>query len=367
MRRILAGLACVGLIASAQAQFAFTGAMLMPNPLGIIISLGQWIIWEGEKTYYIEVAGEGATLEESRLNGFRIAVEQAVGSVIASETEVNNSHLTRDEIISYASGYVTRYEIVNQEPSNNGYQTKMKVWIKKSAIANRLLNESKVSGDLEGAKAAAQLSTLQYERSQGDRLVGIVLNDFYRRGMNIELQPAQLKFDNNRNGTLVIPFKLSWNRDYLNSLWEALKATAQDPRAGSCWGNCNQNAAVIAIATGGFMGGNGGKLGFSDVARANALINTMILSNPAIELTVLTNQNQVMHRECFYWPVLDHQENGWTDGKYFVNIRNYGSPDININGNFSRELAIQLRTTPEQMNLASQTQLKLVPKSQCSN
>ena len=128
MRKLFAVLTCVCVFGIAQAQVP---TLIMPNPLGIIITVGQWLYKGSEKTYYIEVAGQGRNPEEARLNGFRLAVEQAVGSVIASETEVNNSRVTRDEIISYASGYVDRYEIVKSEPQGAGYQVNMKVWIKK--------------------------------------------------------------------------------------------------------------------------------------------------------------------------------------------------------------------------------------------
>ena len=116
MHRILAVLACVGLITSAQAQM-ITGAMFLPSPVGVLLSIGQWITFESERTYYIEVLGEGRTPDEARNNGFRLAVEQAVGAIIASESEVNNNRLSRDEIISYASGYVTKYEITRGNKS----------------------------------------------------------------------------------------------------------------------------------------------------------------------------------------------------------------------------------------------------------
>ena len=356
MKRILAGLACVGLIASAQAQLALTTSMFMPSPFGIALTVGQWLMVEREKTYYIEVAGQGATLEESRLNGFRLAVEQAVGSVIASETEVNNSRIVRDEVISYASGYVTKYDIVAQEPSKNGYQTTMKVWIKRSVIANRLLHESKVAGDLEGAKASVSLATVQHERAQGDRLVGVVLNDFYRRGMNIDLKPAQVRFDNNRNGVLTIPFRLSWNKDYLNSLTEAYRVTAQDTRPGQCFMNCIRNTSVVDIS--------GNKMGFSDTAKTQALVQTMILSEPQIELTVLTVQGQVMHKQCFRWAALDHIDD-YNVSSYFVDVSRT-NPNIRVNGNYYMDTAIQLKTTPQNLELANKTQLKIVPKNQCS-
>lgn len=355
MKRLLA--ICLVLLATAGQAQVITAAMVLQLPISSIITAGQWLFSRGEKVYYIEVLGVGKTYEEAKLNGFRLAVEQAVGSVIASETEVVDNRIVRDEVISYASGHISKFEIVDQTQDNStGYKTQIKVWIKRSVIANRLLHESKTAGDLEGAKASVNLASIQYERNQGDRLVGVVLNDFYRRGMNIDLKPAQVKFDNNRNGVLVIPFRLSWNKDYLNSLVEAYKVTAQDTRPGQCFMDCIRNTSVVDIS--------GNKMGFSDTAKTQALVQTMILSEPQIELTVLTVQGQVMHKQCFRWAALDHIDD-YNRGSYFVDVSRT-NPNIRVNGNYYMDTAIQLKTTPQNLELASKTQLKIVPKNQCS-
>jgi len=209
---------------------------------------------------------------------------------------------------------------------------------------------------LDGAKASVNLASIQYERQQGDRLVGVVLNDFYRRGMTIELKPAQVRFDNNRSGILTIPFRLSWNKDYLNSLTEAYKATAQDTQPGQCFMNCIRNTSVVDIA--------GTRLGFSDTVKSKALIQTMILSEPQVELTVFTNQDQVMHRQCFRWAALDHIDN-YHATNYFVDVPQSNTANVRVNGQAYMDTAIQLKTTPNTLEQASKTQLKLVPKSQC--
>lgn len=356
MFRYIVALVLALLVTVGQAQ-VITTAMLLQIPVSSILTAGQWLFSGGEKVYYIEVVGVGKTVEESKLNGFRLAVEQAVGSIIASETEVVNNRIARDEVISYASGYVSKFIIVGQLSYEAGYKTQMKVWIKRSIIANRLLHESKVAGDLDGAKASVNLASIQYERQQGDRLVGIVLNDFYRRGMTIELKPAQVQFDNHRNGVLTIPFRLSWNKDYLNSLIEAYKATAQDTRPGQCFMNCIRNTSIVDI--------QGYKMGFSDTVKAHALIQTMILSEPQVELTVFTQQDQVMHKQCFRWAALDHIDD-YNITNYFVNVSGTNTANIRVNGNYFMDTAIQLKTTPRTLEQANRTQLKIVPKNQCA-
>ena len=371
MRRILAVLACAAVISSAQAQ-VITGAMFLPSPVGVILSIGQWITFESERTYYIEVLGEGRTANEARNNGFRIAVEQAVGSIIASETEVNNSRVTRDEIISYASGYVTKYEIVNQEPGGLGVKTTMKVWIKKSNIANRLLNEGSKPGDVEGSKAAVQLATLQHERAQGDRLVAIVVNDFYRLGFDLEIKPVVVTFDNNRAGIVTVPFTLTWNRTYLKSLQEAVKATSQEARPDLCWqvavgGKCRPQASTISISTGGLVNYSE-KSGFGDTVKVNNILSVMVNTQPRVLVSMYNQQNAPIYRACYSWDMLDHSSGYNVQGaRYFVDSYFSNTPNVVIDGSAELKGHISVPMNPNQLANAGKVEMKVIPLNQCPN
>jgi hypothetical protein len=138
---------------------------MMPNPIGIALTVGKWIYDSAtrQQVYYIEVAGNGATTTQARDNGFRLAVESALGSLISSETVVQNGRVQRDEIISYAAGFVDRFETVDTRTGPDGVVVTMQVWVKRSALADRLLNRSEKSGEVDGARATVQLQTLNQE------------------------------------------------------------------------------------------------------------------------------------------------------------------------------------------------------------
>jgi hypothetical protein len=286
VRRTLAVLACTVSFA-VQAQL-ITGAMLMPNPLGVALSLGQWIIFEGDKTYYIEVQGQGRDVSEARNNGFRIAAEQAVGTIIASETEVNNNRITRDEIISYASAHVTKYEIVKQEPADIGVKTTMKVWLKRSTIANRLLNESKQAGTVEGASAAVSVQSFNQERQTGDQLIAAVLRDYPRRAFDIQIGKTKVEHDSNRQTVLIVPYTIRLNQDYIKSLWDTLKATQ----------NKNGCASRITVDTPGFFNG-GGTAYYDDQHKWPLIVNKLVYSNPQLEMRLLSESGEVLYLDTF--------------------------------------------------------------------
>ena len=346
---------CLVLTYTVSSADPITGAVLLQMPVSGIITLGQWMFVGGEKTYYIEVEGLGTTPDESKNNGFKLAVEQAVGSIISSESVSVNNRLNRDEIISYASGYVTKFEVVDVARDNLGYHTRLKIWIKRSVIANRLLHQSTLAKEINGSQASVSLDSIIYERNQGDKLVFQVLNDFYSKGMNIQTKPASISLDEYRLANLTIPFRLSWDKNYLNSLNAALSATAQDVKVDQCWYTCVKNTSVIDIS--------GVKSGFQDNVKIKSLIQTMILSQPHIELTLLNNNNQVLYKQCYHYSELDHN-NDYQIGGYFVNVNTSINSD-KINNNNYLDTSIQTKITSQILSQVSTANLKLVPKNQC--
>jgi hypothetical protein len=337
-------------VGTAQAQTTVL-TLLTPTPIGIALSVGRWIVADNQKIYYIEVAGQGANEEQARLNGFRLAVEQAVGSLIASETEVRNGRLKRDEIISYASGYVTQYEIINTEPKDNRVQVKMKVWVGRNALANRLLNESKQAGDIDGPNGSAAISTIQYEKSQGDRLVQTVLNDFPRRAFDVELKNSRVSLDSYRNGRLSIPFQIRWNYDYLVSLWIALEATSQ-PKAHS------QNFVRVSSRA-----SWAGEAGYADGYRVKQLAQELVGSGPSVQLTIKSLSGQLIHRQCYRWAELDHDVRYQYPRAFFVDF-----PSTNrasINGRAVLDAKIDLPIHPKELENLGNFELAVVRKQDC--
>lgn len=351
MKRLTEVALCLAtLVGTAQAQSTVL-SLITPTPVGVALTVGRWILADNQKIYYIEVAGTGKTIEEARLNGFRLAVEQAVGSLIASETEVRNGRLKRDEIISYASGYVTQYEITNTEPKDNQVQVKMKVWVGRNALANRLLNESKQAGDIDGPNGSAAISTIQYEKSQGDRLVQTVLNDFPRRAFDVELKNSRVLLDSYRNGRLSIPFQIRWNYDYLVSLWIALEATSQ-PKAHS------QNFVRVSSRA-----SWAGEAGYADEYRVKQLAQELVGSGPSVQLTIKSLSGQLIHRQCYRWAELDHDVRYQYPRAFFVDF-----PSANrasINGRAVLDAKIDLPIHPKELENLGNFELAVVRKQDC--
>ena len=358
MRRLVIALTCVVAL-SAQAQVpGMPTQMLMPSPLGLVLMVGKWI-WDSntrQEVYYIEVAGDGATTEQARNNGFRLAVEQALGTLIASESQAVNGQLVRDEIISYASGFVEKFEIIAQQPTNNGQRVSMRVWVRKSSLSDRLLNRSQQAGKIDGARASIQLQTLNQERETGDRLLQTVLNDFPRRAFDIKLDPVDV-IRQNRTAQIEVNYTLGWNQDYLRSLWTALKATAYQGR---------NAVSIIGIHNGGWFRDFGGEVGYDDSQKYALLVNRMVSTMPSLLVTVRSGGRDPLFSACFAMQELDHSPKYVVTNQRFVQINSYG-PYAYLDGRLKLKGLVKIPVSPHLLQQATDLEMTIVTRDQCPN
>lgn len=357
MRWIATVVVSAALIAApvSQAQ-TVTTQMFVPTPAGALLTVGMWIFDAAtrQQVYYIEVAGNGRTTAEARNNGFRLAVESALGTLISSETEVQNGRIVRDEIISYAAGFVDRFEIVNTRSGAEGFTVTMKVWVKRSALADRLLNRSERSGEVDGARASVQLQTLNQERATGDALLQQVLNDFPKRAFDIDLKPTDI-LRQNRHAVIEVNFRLSWNKDYLRSMWTALEATGQ---------RTSRPATTVIVNGGGWFGGFGGAARYDDNYKYELIANRMYVQAPTVMVTIRGPSREVLFSSCYMYQELDNMAQYNVTSQRFVE---FGQGFIRLNGQYVMPGRIQIPAAPDVLARANSIDMDIVLRNQCPN
>jgi hypothetical protein len=332
--------------------------LLMPSPLSIALTVGQWIMKDSRKVYYIEVQSQAPTFEAARAEGFRLAVENAVGSLIISETEVRNNRIVRDEIITYASGYVDRFEIVDRQEGNNRVTLKMKIWVAHSSLANRLLNESRAAGQVEGERVNAQIQTFKQQRQAGDRVLTTVLNDYPRRAFNVGVLPTKIVVDKNRNPNLYVAFDLSWNQGYLTALAEAVRVIGQRTDCSAWLKNCSQ-AQTVQVSMPGYSSNT--NAWFDDDVAWQLMHSHMIQSRPAFQVVIRNPANQVQFKDCFYAGELDHSDyKPW----YFVDV---GPGSVTVNGGRSKRFEGYIDISNMPVQQFDRVEVNVVRSSQCGN
>lgn len=344
------------------AVLAISTAAHALNP-SIVLTVGQWLIKNSDRVYYVQVEGRGYTEAEARRNGFALAVEQAVGTLVLSERETVQRKLTRNDVTNYSSGYVDNFKILDKTVRGNEVTVTMDVWVAHSAIANRLFGRTETAGQVDGARIGAQVQTMQQSLSDGDRVVAMVLRDFPRRAFDITLSNAVFRMDADRQTLLEIPFSIKWNYNYIVSLHEALQATSQNPRAKNCW-NYTQDCAnqtyirVVAKSPTNFAKWDN-TLGFNDYQKHHLVNDAFVNSMPVMHLVIRDQHNRTVFRDCYSWTQMT-----WSNTQSFVETRNN---QIGVYGDLVRnsQIVVNLGRDPRGIDALSTIELSVVKADSC--
>jgi len=308
------------------------GRTLAPNPVTVALTVGQWYLRNQEPVYYVRVKSSGVDETQAREQGFKLAVNKAIGSLLVSESVVENHEVIRHDIINYSSGYVTDFKVRSTGLENGLVYVDMDVWVKRSRLADRLLAQANSSGKIDGEQVAVRYQSLVQERAQGDRLLNTVMQDFPKLAFKIEQGQHRIQMSHDRTLNLELIFKISWNREYLESFRETATALAQNANAGSCVGrfaqSCNHLGYVVIK---GRPGANGWSrtMAFDDVNKMRILHRNFIDSRPVLLVSVANQAGQTIHKGCYRTTHLDNVTDGEVIGDRLIEVMPNG---YQING-----------------------------------
>jgi len=365
MRHLALALAVL-LSASVSAQTADTTAILKPNPVSVVITVVPWLLKDSERYYFVTAKGYGRTTEEARTEALRAAVDQAVGSVVNSEREVENQRLRRSEVVQYAAGFVDRYEVRRIEQENGFVAMTVDVYVKRSRLTDRLLGDHRTPGKIDGERLQAQTETLNHSRQQGDRLLGMVLADFPRRAFDIEQGPSRVYYNDQRQRQLELSFKLKWRHAYLENLREALATVSQNSNAGDCIGlyarACSYQGYVTIKARPGQHGWSR-TAAFDDSVTLNMIHQHLIQSRPAVLITIDDRQGRRIWQGCQRWSELDNEMSGWVPNERLLQPTRDG---IQINGYLALDARVPFNLT-DSTPVLDTVKMEVVRNAQCPN
>jgi hypothetical protein len=241
---------------------------------------------------YIRVVGVGKSVEEAKNDAFKHAVNMIVGSALLSEAEVNNNNLTRNDIVNYSSGYIDKYDIVQQSIRGDKVTLVVDVIVKDSKIANRVLNTGRDASVIDGDRLSTQYKTYITERQTGDTFLSKVLDDFPKRAFVIKQGKTEFKLYNNRDAVLVIPYEIRWSYPYLVALNEALKKLEDGGR------NTTSRIIIESKDPKAWLLGETNVYRFNDSSRPNMVSNRM-RGNIMFRAKILDGNGNVLFSDCY--------------------------------------------------------------------
>lgn len=323
-----------------------------PSPISVALTVGHWLVRDQVKVYYLQVRATGADQQQARDQAFKLAVEQAVGSLLVSETEVRNNEVVRNEIVNYSSGYVHDFAIVSSTDTGRVVEVVIDVWVKHSAIADRVLHISRDSGTLESERISEQIRTLENQRQSADRLLMTVLSDFPGRAFDTRLEPTRVMLAENRQTQLQIPVVIGWNSKYVASLREVITQINQRPDCDSWFKTCRVTSLVGVDGTTAF---------FDDTAAYDLMHREMVISQPQILVEIRDYSGIMRFRQCYSAAEIDHSN--WASWHY-VELGGY---KVMINPARNKRFNIVLNLDSVQAKYLSKISVSVVRRKVCSN
>ena len=87
----------------------------------------------------IKDGNKAVARDQAIRDGLRIAVEQAVGTMVASETLVQNYEVLRDQIYSKTQGYIKDYTLIDEKEEGTLYRVTLKAQVARENLENDLM------------------------------------------------------------------------------------------------------------------------------------------------------------------------------------------------------------------------------------
>ncbi len=94
------------------------------------------IAGEGEKKVITSAYGESP--EKALENALRNDVEEAVGSLVSSETIIENDEIVKDEVLSYSKGFIKTYKKLSEEKDDGDYKVSVVAIITQKQLIEKL-------------------------------------------------------------------------------------------------------------------------------------------------------------------------------------------------------------------------------------
>ncbi len=121
----------------------------------------------------VNVTGRGSTAPEARRDGWRAAVTEVVGTLVTSQTLVENQRLVEDTVMTLSRGFVTSYDEVAVRRLDGLIEIDMNVIVAVSAVSSTLTKAGVPVRSVDGKSLSANIATQQTAISEGrDAVIG---------------------------------------------------------------------------------------------------------------------------------------------------------------------------------------------------
>jgi hypothetical protein len=143
---------------------------------------------QGQSYEFRKVVATGAGLDADGAlkNAFKVAVEEAVGTLIDTETIVREDDTIQEKILSASNGFIKSYELIRQWMDDGLYRCRIEALVEIRQLKERLAAANISTLAVNGTDLAARVQTETSAVEGAAAILSKRFNDFPNRVLRIE-------------------------------------------------------------------------------------------------------------------------------------------------------------------------------------
>lgn len=190
----------------------------------------------------LRVVGTGATFEDAKTIAFREAVQHACKNTVFTRRESISDRITVDSIKVANGCNIHNYVLVESTVVSKSYVLTYDIWISETDLSNGLKSNHNNPVAFNGLLHKDQLNSYEDSVESYKRLVDEVFSVYPEHAFNIVQGTYTLTKNNFNEIIFTIPYQVSWNRNFIDSVHSLLENTGGK---GSLFKNGNANVVIM--------------------------------------------------------------------------------------------------------------------------
>lgn len=280
------------------------GRMFVPSPVSVILGIGRWLIQGQDRVYEVTVRGLGRSHSEAQNQALKLAVEQTLGSVIISESQVDRreQQVVYADLINHATGIVDRFELLRQGQDANGlFWVELRVWVRESRISDQMFGAQTATAQIRGPQIAVTMSSERRQRETGDQVAQSVLRGFPTRALEVRIKSHAWQMTGRSQARLNIEASIEWNDSWTSGFYHALRSINGIDSNHPCnadLNHCRRNLmpfVVMRLRPG--IHGARQVLAWTEMHKFYAITDNL-MQEPLVLQVELRGAGTVLRREC---------------------------------------------------------------------
>jgi len=175
----------------------------------------------------VRVYGTGSSFEVAKTLAFREAVQYSCKNTVYTRREARNEQVTTDNIKIANGCNIDNYRLIDSKVINNIYTVIYDVWITDTNLSNGLKSGYNNPKQFDGRLHSDQLRFYSESVNGQNDIVDQVFSQYPKHAFNIEQGKYNLYVDNVGKPVIVVPYTVSWNKNFLDSVEALLENTGK--------------------------------------------------------------------------------------------------------------------------------------------